>query len=63
MRDTRLAAERRLEAWADNYRSRDPLVVLAYLAGVSKNRIHHLTGISRSTIDRILSSWEAGSFL
>jgi predicted DNA-binding transcriptional regulator AlpA len=34
---------------------RDQLVRQAYRCGISKNRIHTLTGISRSTIDRIVS--------
>jgi hypothetical protein len=45
-------AEQALTAWASV--ERDELVRAAYAAGVSKNRIHTITGIARSTIDRIL---------
>lgn len=48
------AAEKQLRDWARNNAERDQLVKAARAAGVSKNRIHTLTGISRSTIDRIL---------
>jgi hypothetical protein len=47
-------AERALSAWASV--ERDDLVRAAYEAGVSKNRIHILTGIARTTIDRILET-------
>jgi hypothetical protein len=33
---------------------RDPLVIGALAAGLAKEEVHQLTGISRSTIDRIL---------
>src|SRR5690348_15761001 len=39
-------------AWASI--ERDELVRAAHEAGVSKNRIHTITGIARTTIDRIL---------
>jgi hypothetical protein len=45
-------AEQALLAWASI--ERDELVRAAHEAGVSKNRIHTLTGIARTTIDRIL---------
>jgi len=45
-------AEQALQAWASV--ERDELVRAAYEAGVSKNRIHTITGIARTTIDRIL---------
>lgn len=45
-------AEQALAAWASV--DRNELVRAAHVAGVSKNRIHTLTGISRTTIDRIL---------
>jgi hypothetical protein len=45
-------AEAALQAWATV--QRDDLVRAAYQAGVSKNRIFTLTGIARTTIDRIL---------
>lgn len=47
-------AEAALQAWATV--QRDELVQAAYQAGVSKNRIHAITGIARTTIDRILES-------
>lgn len=52
--DEAAAAERELteyRRWADG---RDDMVRRAQAAGVSKNRIHVLTGIARTTIDRIL---------
>jgi hypothetical protein len=45
-------AEEMLIRWASI--NRDDIVLLAYLCNVSKNRIAQLTGIARSTIDRIL---------
>ena len=45
-------AEQALWAWASI--ERDDLVRAAHEAGVSKNRIHTITGIARTTIDRIL---------
>lgn len=47
-------AETALRAWAANQARRDELVTAARQAGVSKNRIHTLTRIARTTIDRIL---------
>jgi hypothetical protein len=47
-------AEAALQAWATV--QRDELVQAAHQAGVSKNRIHVLTGIARTTIDRILEA-------
>jgi hypothetical protein len=47
-------AEAALQAWGTV--QRDELVQAAYQAGVSKNRIHVLTGIARTTIDRILEA-------
>ena len=41
-------------AWASV--ERDGLVRAAHEAGVSKNRIYHITGIARTTIDRILET-------
>lgn len=40
----------RVATWLD----RDTLVRGAVAAGVSKNRIHTITGVARTTIDRIL---------
>jgi hypothetical protein len=51
---TREEAEAALQAWATV--QRDELVQVAYHAGVSKNRIHGITGIARTTIDRILEA-------
>lgn len=47
-------AERALMEWAVMDAMRDELVLRAAAAGVAKNRIHKITGIARSTIDRIL---------
>lgn len=47
-------AEAALQAWATV--QRDDLVRAANAAGVSKNRIHTLTGIARTTVDRILEA-------
>jgi hypothetical protein len=47
-------AEDALRAWATV--QRDELVQAAHQAGVSKNRIHVLTGIARTTVDRILEA-------
>lgn len=48
----------RLEEWAElrrsNDQTRDPLVKGAHAAGITKHRIHVLTGIARTTIDDIL---------
>jgi hypothetical protein len=51
---TREEAEAALQAWATV--QRDELVQAAYQAGVSKNRIFALTGVARTTIDRILEA-------
>jgi hypothetical protein len=48
-------AERMLTEWAASFGGRDVLVLAAFRAGVSKHRIHALTGIARTTLDRILS--------
>jgi hypothetical protein len=47
-------AEAALQAWAAA--ERNDLVRAAYRAGVPKNRISTLTGISRTTIDKILET-------
>ena len=52
---TRDEAEAALAEWAVIDRSRDDLIRAALAAGVSKHRIHILTGIARTTIDRLLS--------
>lgn len=46
--------ERALILWAIGQRERDEIVRRAHFFGVSKHRIHVLTGIARTTIDRIL---------
>jgi hypothetical protein len=51
---TREEAEAALRAWATV--QRDELVQAAHQAGVSKNRIHVLTGIARTTVDRIMEA-------
>jgi DNA invertase Pin-like site-specific DNA recombinase len=52
---TREQAENLLTEWAMITRDRDNRVRAAITTGVSKHRIHQLTGISRSTIDRVLA--------
>lgn len=53
------AMEFALTGWGDEYRrinaERDPLVRGAVARGVSKHRVHVLTGLARTTIDDILS--------
>jgi len=48
-------AEQMLTEWALVTRDRDNRVRRAVAAGVSKYRVNQLTGIGRSTIDRILA--------
>src|ERR1700722_3624679 len=48
-------AQRLLAEWAASSGGRDGIVLAAHRAGVSKHRIHLLTGIARTTLDRILS--------
>lgn len=52
-------AEQLLTEWAFVTRDRDNRVRWAVAAGVTKHRVHQLTGIGRSTIDRILSASSA----
>jgi hypothetical protein len=60
MRDmTPEEAERMLTEWVAVTRDRDNRVRAAVAAGISKHRVHQLTGIGRSTIDRILASTPA----
>lgn len=54
MEITKAEAVRQLTEWAISNHGRNALVRRANLAGVTKNEIHHLTGIARTTIDRIL---------
>lgn len=50
----RREAEKELTKWALSYAKRDFLVREAYAAGVPKIRIYVITGIARTTIDRIV---------
>jgi hypothetical protein len=52
--DEQAAAERELTQYRHTVDGRDDMVWRARAAGISKNRIHVLTGIARTTIDRIL---------
>lgn len=56
--ESRKAIEYALTRWAQDRRSvdeaRDGLVCDAHAAGISKHRVHVLTGIARTTIDSIL---------
>lgn len=56
----RTALEDALVRWARSRREsdaeRDPLVRAAVAAGVSKHRVHVLTGVARTTIDKIMAS-------
>jgi len=53
-------AEQMLSEWAIITRDRDTRVRAAVTAGLSKHRVHRITGIGRSTIDRILASTSGG---
>jgi len=54
-----------LAAWAADKdavaRKRDDVVRAVIAAGVSKNEVHKVTGIARTTIDRIIGSGRASS--
>jgi hypothetical protein len=52
---TRDEAEQMLIEYGAVAASRDDRVRAAVAAGVSKNRVHQLTGIGRMTVDRILA--------
>ncbi len=56
MTDQQEQAEEGLIEWAEIHRDRDNRIRAARAAGVSKNRIHTLTGLSRVTIDNVLDS-------
>ena len=45
--------EQELTEWAAAQADRDNLVRAALAAGVTKQRVHQLTGIARTTINRI----------
>jgi hypothetical protein len=49
-------AEQMLGEWAIVTRDRETRVRAAVAAGLTKHRIHLLTGIDRSAIDRILAA-------
>jgi hypothetical protein len=53
-------AEETLSEWAIVTRDRDARVRAALAAGLSKHRVHLITGIGRSTIDRILAANATG---
>ena len=53
---TREEAEDLLTEWVMVTRDRDNRVRAAVAAGVTKYRVNQLTGIGRSTIDRILAT-------
>ncbi len=55
---TREEAEDMLREYAAVAGDRDSRVRAAVQAGVSKRRVHQLTGIGRMTIDRIVGSAE-----
>jgi DNA invertase Pin-like site-specific DNA recombinase len=48
-------ARQRLITWQSWTQMRDEFVRQAFASGVSKAEIHRLTGIARTTIDRILA--------
>jgi len=50
------AAEIALAEWAEQNVRRDDLVRQAVRLGVSKHRVHVLTRIARTTIDRIVDA-------
>ena len=53
-------AEDKLIEWATVATDRDRRVRVAFAAGLSKMRIHKLTGISRSKLDTILGTVTRG---
>jgi hypothetical protein len=53
-------AEAMLLEWRTVVHSRDERVRAALAAGLSKHRVHVITGIGRSTVDRIVKSGSAG---
>ncbi|MFE5368242.1 DUF6003 family protein [Streptomyces mirabilis] len=54
MSDERAASEKELATFRATTDGRDDMVRRARTAGLSKHRIHVLSGIARTTIDRIL---------
>ena len=57
--EDRDALRTRLRKWGRQQRERDPLVLAALDAGISIEEIHQLTGLGRSTIDRIRNAGKA----
>lgn len=57
---TREEAEQLLSEWVLVTRERDNRVRAAVTAGITKHRVHQITGIGRSTIDRILAAAAPG---
>ncbi len=53
-------AEELLIEWVTVTRDRDTRVCAAVAAGVTKYRVSQLTGVGRSTIDRILAAHAPG---
>jgi hypothetical protein len=51
---SREQAEQELAAWAAANDYRDEIIKAAYRAGVTKAKIHAMTGVARTTIDRVL---------
>jgi hypothetical protein len=49
-------AEQMLSEWVIVTRDRDARVRAAVAAGITKHRVHRLTGLGRSTMERILAS-------
>lgn len=45
----------KLAEWSAVNQQRDAIIRSAYAAGVPKNQIYVMTGVARSTIDRILA--------
>lgn len=54
MSDEQAAAERELVQYRRAIEGRDDMIRRANAAGITKNRIHVLTRVARTTIDRIL---------
>ncbi len=53
---TEAEARRALQRWRENQDRRDALIKAANAVGVTKHQIHVLTGLARTTIDRILQN-------
>jgi len=46
--------EAKLIQWAQTVATRDELIRSAVAAGITKHRVHVLTGIARTTVDKIV---------